>query len=50
MTEVVIMSAGDAKALLLTSEMMMKYMGLKLGPALKLWVNAVDRLKVTKKP
>jgi len=38
----------DGKALLLlTSEMMMKYMGLKLGPALKL-CNAVEKLKSLK--
>jgi polycomb protein SCMH1 len=35
----------DGKALLLlTSEMMMKYMGLKLGPVLKL-CNIIDKLK-----
>ena len=38
----------DGKALLLlTSDMMMKYMGLKLGPALKL-CNAVEKLKSLK--
>jgi len=38
----------DGKALLLlTSDMMMKYMGLKLGPALKL-CNAVEKLKSQK--
>ena len=35
----------DGKALmLLNSDMMMKYMGLKLGPALKL-CNTVEKLK-----
>ena len=35
----------DGKALLLlTSEMMMKYLGLKLGPALKI-CNIIDKLK-----
>ncbi|XP_014476649.1 PREDICTED: polycomb protein Scm isoform X2 [Dinoponera quadriceps] len=38
----------DGKALLLlNSDMMMKYMGLKLGPALKI-CNLVNRIKVTK--
>lgn len=35
----------DGKALLLlTSEMIMKYMGLKLGPSLKI-CNVIDKLK-----
>ncbi|RWS22937.1 polycomb protein SCMH1-like protein [Leptotrombidium deliense] len=39
----------DGKAfLLLNSDMMMKYMGLKLGPALKI-CNIIDRVKGTKK-
>ncbi|RWS04514.1 polycomb protein Scm-like isoform X1 [Dinothrombium tinctorium] len=40
----------DGKAfLLLNSDMMMKYMGLKLGPALKI-CNIIERLKGMKKP
>ena len=33
--------------MLLTSEMMMRYMGMKLGPALKL-CHVIERLKVVK--
>jgi len=45
----VLLQEIDGKALLLlNSDMMMKYMGLKLGPALKL-CHVIEKLKANRK-
>ena len=48
MVKLLVFQEIDGKALLLlNSEMLMKYMGLKLGPALKL-CHVIDKVKVRK--